>query len=80
MGIRGIASHTLKPGSALKRDKVYVFDLMNVLYSMLGVASIADLLLQSPAVPTREVVSLSLSPSPSPSLSLSLTQHTHSGV
>ena len=69
MTIHGVASHTLRPGSVLQRGKVYVFDCMNLLYSMLGVTAIGDLLMQSPAMPTREVVSLSLS--------LSHTQHTH---
>ena len=58
MTITGVASHTLIQGSKLKRGKVYVYDLMNLLYSLIGIAEVADLLMQSPAVPTREIVSL----------------------
>ena len=41
----------------LKRNKAYLFDAMNLLYSMSKVVEIADLLGQNPPVPTREIVS-----------------------
>ena len=59
MGIRRCAQHTLVKSakSRLKRNKTYVFDAMNLLYSLCKVVEIADLLGQSPPVPTREIVS-----------------------
>lgn len=58
MGGDGIAKHVLVKTKecALKRGAVYVYDAMNLLYSMCFVSAIADLLLQKPAVPTREIV------------------------
>ena len=58
MGGDGIACHTLKGGktSVLKRGKTYVYDTMNLLYSMCFTSSIADLLNQSPPVPTHDIV------------------------
>ena len=60
MGGTGVAAHTLvkTKKSNLKRGSTYVFDAMNVLYSMCGVGAISDLLVQKPAVPTREIVCL----------------------
>ena len=54
----GIARHTLNgyKKSVLKRGETYVYDTMNLLYSMCFVSSIEDLLNQSPPVPTREIV------------------------
>ena len=58
MGGPNIAAHTLihTKKSTLKRGKTYLYDAMNVLYSMCSISSIADLLAQSPAVPTRNLV------------------------
>ena len=62
MGGPGIAAHTLNRAkkSALKRGKVYAYDAMNLLYSMCYISDIADLLNQSPPVPTREIVGFEL--------------------
>ena len=62
MGGPKIASHTLKGTKKclLKRGKIYLFDCMNLLYSLCCLSSIADLLVQIPAVPTRQLVSLSV--------------------
>ena len=76
MGAPGVAAHTLQPGSTLKRGKVYIYDAMNLLYSLLSIAAVSDLLSQCPAVPTRELVS-SLSLDLSLPLSSHLS-HTHS--
>jgi len=59
MGGPNIAAHTLKGTKKchLKRGKTYLFDTMNLLYSMCSLCSIADLLAQQPAVPTRQLVS-----------------------
>jgi len=59
MGIGRCAQHTLVKSvkSVLKRNKTYLFDAMNLLYSICKVVEIADLLGQSPPVPTREIVS-----------------------
>lgn len=56
------AQHALRKDkkSRLKRGVAYVYDTMNVLYSMCSIAAIADLLQQEPAVPTRELVDLFL--------------------
>ena len=58
MGGPGIAAHTLNKSkkSALQRGKVYAYDAMNLLYSMCYISGIADLLNQSPPIPTREMV------------------------
>ena len=61
IGGPGIAANTLSLCSnvcKLKRGPkyVYVFDLMNLLYSMCCISAIADLLVQRPPVPTRETV------------------------
>ena len=66
MGVTKVASHTLSPFSKkckLKRGpkNYYVFDTMNLLYSMCGISVIADLLMQKPPVPTRETVRFTLS-------------------
>jgi len=60
MGGKNIAQHTLKGTKKcrLKRDKSYLYDCMGFLYIICCLASIADLLAQKPAVPTRELVSL----------------------
>ena len=59
MGGPGIAKHVLKKTvkSALKRGHTYLFDAMNILYSMCSIAAIVDLLSQVPAIPTRQIVS-----------------------
>ena len=60
MGVEGVAKHTLSPaqkgGSALKRGAVYVHDAMNLLYSLCSTSAMADVLSQSPPVPTKELV------------------------
>lgn len=66
MGATNVASHTLSPFSKkckLKRGpkNCYVFDTMNLLYSMCGISAIADLLMQKPPVPTCETVRFTLS-------------------
>ena len=59
MGVTGIAANTLirDKKSALKRGKTYVYDAMNILYSMCSISAISDILGQKPAVPTRNIVS-----------------------
>ena len=59
MGAPGVVKHTCVSAkkSQLKRDKIYVFDAMNLLYGLCSISVIADLLVQKPAVPTRETVS-----------------------
>ena len=42
--------------STLKRGKTYLYDVMNVLYSMCSISAIVDLLTQRPTVPTRNLV------------------------
>ena len=59
MGGTNIAAHALVRSrkSALKRGKTYLFDAMNVLYSMCSISAIADLIAQKPSIPTRQIVS-----------------------
>ena len=59
MGVTDIAAKTLirTKKSALKRGKTYIYDAMNILYSMCCMSAISDLLAQKPAVPTRHLVS-----------------------
>ena len=66
MGTTKVASHALSPFSKKYKLKCgpknwYVFDTMNLLYSMCGISVIADLLMQKPPVPTRETVRFTLS-------------------
>ena len=63
MGVADIASNTLirAKKSALKRGKTYIYDAMNLLYSMCCISAISDLLGQNPPVPTRSIVSQCLS-------------------
>lgn len=63
MGGANIAANTLikTSMSRLKRGKTYLFDAMNLLYSMCYISAISDLLQQKPAVPTRQIVSACLS-------------------
>ena len=62
MGAPKTAAHTLCPTkkSTLKRGKTYLFDAMNLLYSLCFISAIADLLVQQPAVPTRDLVRICL--------------------
>ena len=59
MGGTNIAAHALVRSrkSALKRGKTYLFDAMNVLYSMCNISAIFDLIAQKPSIPTRQIVS-----------------------
>ena len=59
MGGNNITAHALvrSKKSALKRGKTYLFDAMNVLYSMSKMSFITDLLAQKPPIPTRQIVS-----------------------
>ena len=59
MGGPGIARHACVKTTKcrLKRNKTYAYDAMNILYSICCLSAIADLLVQKPSVPTREIVS-----------------------
>ena len=54
-----IAAHALvlSKKSALKRGKTYLFNAMNVLYSMSKMSVIADLLAQKPPISKRQMLS-----------------------
>ena len=58
--VKGLAKRTLSPaqkgGSDLKRGAVYLYDAMNLLYSLCATSTMADVLSQSPPVPTKELV------------------------